>query len=367
MDASLIAKTARGLLLASVLVLSVTPAACGGSEADGEAIYPESEWVTATAEDAGLDPAKVDALIERAAKADSNCLALVRGGRLVVDEYWNGFTADDDQEIFSATKSVTATIVGIAQDQGYLSIDDPASTYLTEWVGTPSEEVTIRQLLTNTSGRFFDSEAKSQWLEAEDRSAFAIALEQQHEPDTVWLYNGPAIQTLEEVLERAIGEDVGDYAQANLFGPLGMDVHFMRDTSGAPPVAFGLQAGCLDMARFGLMALRGGQWGNEQVVSADYMKAATSTSTDLNGAYGYLWWVNSDPPWIDADQTLETSGRFMPNVPLDAYAALGMFDQTVLILPTQNMVVVRLGPAYGAPVSELSRDLARLAVDAVVE
>lgn len=352
------------------VMLSVAAVACGDDEAGDGALVPGEGWVTATASDVGLDRTRIDALVARAAEAESSCLVLVRDGRLVVDEYWNGKTADDDQEIYSATKSVTSTLVGIAQDQGYLSIEEPASTYLTEWLGTPSEEVTIRQLLTHTSGRYHDFETDyAEMVGAEDRSAFSIALDQQHEPDTVWVYNNAAIQTLEEVLERATGEDVGDYAQANLFGPLGMDVHFVRDASGAPATFMSLQAGCLDMARFGLMALRGGKWGNEQIVSADYMSAATSTATDLNGAYGYLWWVNTDEPWVAALPEVDTSGRSLPDAPIDAYWALGMLDQTVLILPTQDMVVVRLAgeSAEFEAGFGLVNEFARLAVDAVVD
>jgi CubicO group peptidase (beta-lactamase class C family) len=121
------------------------------------------------------------------------------------------------------------------------------------------------------------------------------------------------------------------------------------------------------MARFGLMALRGGHWGDEQIVSADYMEAATSTANDLSGAYGYLWWVNTDEPWVSPDPRIDIAGRFLPDAPLDAYAALGAFEQTVLILPTQDMVVVRLGPVSEKLNTGLTNDLARLAVDAVVD
>jgi CubicO group peptidase (beta-lactamase class C family) len=368
MNAILIPKVIPGLLLATVLVLAGALTACGDDEADEEALIPGADWVTAAAEDVDLDPEGIDALIAKAVETESNCLALVRDGRLVVEEYWNGTTADDDQEIFSATKSVTSTIVGIAQDEGHLSIDEPACTYLDEWLDTPSDEVTIQHLLTNTSGRYHDNDVDyGEMIAAEDRSAFSIALEQQHDPGTVWVYNNAAIQTLEEVLERATGEDVGDYAQANLFGPLGMDVHFRRDPSGAPATFFSLQAGCLDMARFGLMALRDGKWGDEQIVSADYMSAATSTANDLSAAYGYLWWVNTDEPWVSPDPRVDTSARFLPDAPIDAYAALGMFEQTVLVLPTQDMVVVRLGPVSEEFQMGLVNDLAALAVDAVVD
>jgi len=324
---------------------------------------PGVDWPRIDATDAGLAPSAIDDVRAVAAAAESDCLVVVHDGQLVHEEYWDETTADTDQEIFSTTKSVSAVLVGIAQDQGHLDIDEPASTYLTEWHGTPSEAVTIGQLLTNTSGRYWDFTTDYvEMVGADDRSAFSIALDQQHEPGTVWVYNNAAIQTLEEVLERATGQDVAEFAAEHLFDPIGMDVEFGRDPAGNPATFFSLRAGCLDMARFGLLALEGGRWGTDQVVSADYMAAATSPSTDLNAAYGYLWWLNARDGWVHPDPRRDTSAAFWPDAPLDAYAALGLGNQVVAVLPSHDLVVVRLGrrDAAGAegPAGVLINDLA---------
>ncbi|MGI9604048.1 MAG: serine hydrolase domain-containing protein [Acidimicrobiales bacterium] len=335
-------------------------------------VVPGPEWDRADPAEAGFDPDGVVRLTELAIEADSNCLVVVRDGRLVVEEYWFDWTEADDQEVFSATKSVTALVVGIAQDLGYLSIDEAAATYLTEWEGTESEDVTIRDLLTNTSGRYWDFTTDYvDMVSADDRSAFAIALDQQHDPDTVWVYNNSAIQTLEEVVQRATGTDFGDFAQEHLFGPLEMGVEFARDPAGNPGAFFSLQAGCLDMARLGLLALEDGRWGSQQVVSAPYMAEATTTSNQLNSAYGYLWWLNADAGWVHPDPRRDTSGAFWPDAPSDAYAALGLGQQVLAVLPSQNVVVVRLGSSSAAgaqgAAGELVNDLAGLTADAVVD
>lgn len=339
------------------------PATTAPAPSTTVATVPGDEWVRVTAGDAGLEPGAIDRARTIATEAESDCLVVVHDGRLVHEEYWGAATADSDQEIFSATKSVSGVLVGIADDLGLLDIDDPASTHLTEWQGTPSEDVTIRSLLTNTSGRYWDFTTDYvDMTGADDRSGFAIALDQQHEPDTVWVYNNAAIQTLEEVLERATGQDVEAFANEYLFGPTGMDVTFGRDPAGNPATYFSLQAGCLDMARFGLLALEGGQWGGDQVVSSTFMDAATSPSTDLNAAYGYLWWLNAEDGWVHPDPRRDTSAAFWPDAPADAFAALGLGNQVVAVLPSQDLVVVRLGgrSAAGAdgPAGALINDLA---------
>lgn len=263
---------------------------------------PGAHFATGRPEDHGLDPAALRALDQYYEANDSNCVAVVHDGVLVHERYWNGTDVGTDQEIFSATKSVTSFLVGIAQDQGLLDIDDPAADYIPEWRGTPSEAVTIRDLLSNDSGRHYDFE--TDYLEmaigARDKTGFAVQLDQDDPPGTSWAYNNSAIQTLEAVLEEATGGDVAEFAEANLFEPIGMTSTISRDPAGNTLAFMGGQASCQDLARFGLLALHEGEWDGEQVVSADYVREATRPSQDLNSVYGFLWWVNSDGPRVAA-------------------------------------------------------------------
>lgn len=307
----------------------------GEAQPDGEsvaAVFPDPDWAETDPAELELDGAAFDDLAVSLEALNSNCMAVVKSGHLVAEEYWNGTDADTRQEIFSASKSVSSTLVGIAEAEGHLTLDDPASTWIEEWVGTPSETVTVRNLVSNDSGRYWDfkTDYSDMAIAALDKTAFAIGLGQAHEPGAHWEYNNSAIQTLEAVLEGATGTDVADYATEKLFEPIGMGSTIKTDSAGNPLTFMGTQASCRDLARFGYLFLREGNWAGEQIVPAEWVEAATSPSQELNPIYGYLWWLNTD-------------SKFWADLPDDAYAALGLGNQIVLVIPSLDMVLVRLG------------------------
>ncbi len=320
---------------------------------DGPA-WPEPDWSTVDPDAAGFDVALLDDLAEQAGEGGSDCLVVTRDGQLVAEWYWNDTDALSEREAFSVTKSITSTLVGIAQEQGHLDIEQPVSDFITEWVGTPSEAVTIRNLLTNDSGRFQTAESDyvQMAVHEADKTAYAIGLEQQHDIGTVWVYNNAAIQVLEEVLQRATGVEMAEYARTELFEPLGMESSIVTDPAGNTLAFMGAQMSCRDMARFGLLFLRDGEWNGEQVIPADWVAEATSPSTELNSAYGYLWWLVGQ----GGDTAVETApGQgAIPADGLPAYAALGLGGQVIVVIPEHDLVVTRLGNPQQSTFSLLS-------------
>jgi CubicO group peptidase (beta-lactamase class C family) len=332
----------------------------GGDEAAGgdELVYPGHEWETAEPADEGFDSGALDEIAAGAEEAGSNCLVVTRRGRLVAEWYWNGADATTPQEVFSATKSYGSTLVGIAQAEGDLDIDDRASEYIPEWRGTPSEDVTVRQILSNDSGRHWDAATDYTRLPfQQDTTGFGIGLEQEDEPGTRWAYNNSAIQTLDAVLRSATGEDPAAYADEHLLGPIGMAHSRMgHDPTGNTLIFMGLQSTCQDMARFGYLFLRHGAWDGEQVVPEDWVEEATGhPSQDLTAAYGLLWWLNRRGPIAGpltatggagaaSDSSEAAEGQMVPGAPEDMFWALGLGGQVISIDPGSETVVVRLGP-----------------------
>lgn len=288
-----------------------------------------------------------------ARRRDSTCFAVVRNGKLVREDNWQ-LRRDAPREVYSITKSVTSTLVGIAVRDGDLRLDDRVARYVPQWRGTAAATVTVRNLLANDSGRFWSLQSDyADLLAARSRTAYAIGLPQQHAPGTTWAYNNAAIQVLERVLERSTGMGVARYARTRLFEPLGMArTRFITDRADDAAVFYGLQTTCLDLARFGMLQLGRGKAYGTPLLDKDYVADAVGrSSTPHNAAYGYLWWLNrpgllrgaTDAVDAQGQPLRQVTGQLAPSVGEDVYAALGFGGQVLLVDPTTRTMVVRIG------------------------
>jgi CubicO group peptidase (beta-lactamase class C family) len=340
--------------------------------------FPGAEWETVDPTDAGFDPAALGQLDTAAEAAGSSCLVVTKDGAVVDEQYWAGGSADQPTEAFSVTKSITSTLVGIAQDEGDLSIDDPAADYIAEWRDTDSAAVTVENLLSNNSGRHWDfaTDYTQMAIAESDKTAFSIDLAQDRPPGEVWAYNNSAIQTLSAVLGSATGDDPADYAAARLFEPIGMaSTSMSKDGAGNTMTFMGLRTTCLDLARFGYLMLNDGSWDGEQVVSSDWVDAATGRSSqELNAAYGYLWWLNRPGPigspalaTTGVEDAAVADGQLDPQAPEDVFWALGFRNQIVAIIPSEGIVAVRLGAAPPANAQFTQAELTNGVLDALAD
>jgi CubicO group peptidase (beta-lactamase class C family) len=358
-----------GVLAVSVMVAAACrsgasdPAAGGSSATTGTSSELSvvgvqglgGSWASVDPAEAGFDPAALDRVAADAEAAGSNCMAVVRDGRMVASWYWNGTDAHSTQDVFSATKSVTSALVGIAEADGDLDRSESASTFVPSWVGTPAEAVRVVDLLSNDSGRHWD--ARTDYLSltaAADRTGFAVGLPQDRPPGEVWVYNNAAIQTLDAVISAATGESTAEFAATRLLGPIGMaDSSMSLDRAGGTDTYFGLRSTCEDMARFGLLYLQQGEWGGRQVVPAEWVQASIGGSSQpINSAYGYLWWLNRPGSVVAnplasrtaAEASAAPTTQLVPGAPQDMFWAIGLGGQIVQVDPASSTVVVRLGP-----------------------
>jgi len=356
-------------VVACVAALAVASVGACASSTLGGSTFDTGGLPSAAPTELGFDAQVLDQLAEEAAGFGSTCFLVARRGRVVLARYWNGGGAEAPQEVYSVTKSVTSTLVGLAQAEADLSVDDLASTYIDDWQGTPSETVTVRQLLSGVSGRFWSMDSDyTDLIQALDRTAYAVGLEQQEEPGTVWVYNNAAVQTLDAVLRGATETDPASFAEEHLFAPVGMEhTRMTGDDSGhSTNVFFGLQSTCPDLARFGTLFAQDGMWNGQQVVPRAWVREAIGEpSQQLNAAYGLLWWLNRkgsvEPPGGgDADQ-------LVPRAREELFAAQGLGGQVVLVDPRSDTVVVRLGGGEDAgAVGYQISDAARVITEAMV-
>jgi CubicO group peptidase (beta-lactamase class C family) len=314
--------------------------------------WPEdTQWEIRRPESAGFDARALDAVLDFAGKQDSTGMLVMRKGYIVAERYWKGWDENTPDRIFSTSKSIIGTLIGMAIDDGKIrSVDQPAADFVPAWRNTDKQTITIRHLLSMTSGLGLYNDRKIMMPVGVDAFELMGQAPLEHPPGTAWVYHSPAYRVLARILENATGETLSNYQQRRLLGPLGMR-HTSWETLDAPNGRLNylwMRASVRDMARFGLLILRGGEWRGQQLVSRDYLTMSTRKSQSLNPSYGFLWWLGGEPFYKRPDGGGLKPGPMWPDCPRDAVGALGAFDKKIYVIPSLDLVVVRHGGgAYG--------------------
>ena len=316
---------------------------CASMSATAQSFYfpptVGNAWETTTPEELGWCPEKVDTLLDYLEAKNTKAFILLKDGRIVIEQYFGTFTQDSAWYWASAGKTLTAFMVGIAQQEGHLSIADTTSDYLgTGWTScSPQEEekITIRHQLTMTSG--LDDGVPDHYC------TLASCLLCIADPGTRWAYHNGPYTLLDGVIESATGQTLNAYTTQKLKTPTGMTGAFVP--SGYNNVFFSKPR---SMARFGLLMLNNGNWnGNQIMTDAAYFNAMVNTSQALNESYGYLWWLNGKATAMVPGLQLQLPGPLNPNAPDDMYAALGKNGQIINVVPSLDLVYIRMGNAPG--------------------
>ena len=227
-------------------------------------------------------------------------------------------------------KSVVALLVGMAQERGLLTLDDPVSDHLGHWTAATAEQeraVTIRRLMAMTT-------------------SLTPALEHDAAPGSKWLYNTPAYHRLLAIVAALSSLDRNEVTRQWLTGRLGMgDSRWEPRPWASAAIATGFATTARDLARFGLLILAGGTWNGETVIQdTEYLAEMLRPSQTLNPSYGLLWWVNgqgSSMSWAIPPAT--TAGTLIQAAPADLVAAQGARDRKLYVVPGLGLVVARLG------------------------
>jgi CubicO group peptidase (beta-lactamase class C family) len=295
-------------------------------------------WETTDPASLGWCTDNIPALLDFLEDSNSKAFIVLKDGRIVIEHYFGTFTADSSWYWASAGKSLTAFLVGMAQEDGLLDIDEPSSTYLgSGWTScTPEQEaaITIRHQLTMTTG--LDDSGDLDCTDPECLTYLAA-------PGTRWSYHNAPYTLLDGVITGATGQTLNSYLFSNLTSATGISGLFLQ--VGYNNVLFSRPR---SMARFGLLALDQGSWNGTPILAdTDYFTAMTSPSQALNPAYGYLWWLNGQSNYLLPGVDLLLPGSLMPSAPDDIYAALGKNGQIINVSPSTGLVVVRMGNLPG--------------------
>lgn len=204
----------------------------------------------------------------------------------------------------SMVKSWTGLLVGMLIDDGKIGgLDASMADLLPEWKAGADSGVTLRHLLTMTSGLLQrkDTEGPRRVILIEERqTAFALQQPLDASPGTRWSYSNEGVQLLEPVIRKAAGMPVKDFARQRLFEPLGMnDSYYTTDADGFTITYGGAYSSLADMMKVGQLVLNRGRWGNEQLVSERWIDMST-TPIPLQQSYGLLWWLHAGTKSISA-------------------------------------------------------------------
>lgn len=285
-------------------------------------------------------------------------VVIVKGGELVAERYADGFDASTPQLGWSMTKSVTALMTGMLVQQGVVSLGD--DHLRPEWTDERAD-ITVENLLRMNAGLEWDETydlgtpiTRMLYLEP-DMGAYVASLPLAHGIGEVQQYSSGSTTLLCSVLAARTGLGA-DLPRQTLFSALGLSSAVMEpDASGTPVCSSYMWATPRDWAAVGQFALQNGEWNGEQLLPADWMeKSLTVTDTGVSDdpGYGMGWRVNVLP-----DGSLR-----WPSLPSDAYSANGHDGQLMLVIPSEELVVVRLG---FTPAASASDTVAQLAADAI--
>ncbi len=309
------------------------------------------EWPVSTPEQQGLDSVKLAELTnliragERFPRLHS--LLIVRHGYLVVEAYFNNWQADRLHTLQSVSKSFTSALVGMAIAKGeFKSVDEKILNFFPEMkdianLDERKASIRLKDLLTMRSGTDYHErgpDAPHFQLNRLTRGwdKFYLDRPMLRSPGTDFLYDSGGVILLSSMLKNRTGMHADVYAERFLFKPLGIEKTFWyKNEEGHPHTGGGLCLTARDAAKFGLLYLQNGRWGDEQIVPTEWVRESFRKHVDLTvegqppSGYGYLWWILAPDP--------QGNGR------QDIYAARGRGGQFIFIIPEHDMVVVVFG------------------------
>jgi CubicO group peptidase (beta-lactamase class C family) len=291
-----------------------------------------STWDTTQPSTLGWCQSKVDTLTNYVGNTNAKAFIVLKNGKIVIEKYYGTFTVDSMWFWASAGKSLAAVMIGRAEQDGIINLNDSTSKYLgSGWSDcTPQQEklITVKEQLKMTSGL---NDAVN-----DPDCTVDTCLKYLANAGTRWAYHNAPYHLLHDVLENASGLTLQQYTNQKIKTPIGMSTGFWFDHV--------FYSRARDMARFGLLALANGNWnGNMVVNNPTFINDMKNTSNPYNLSYGYLWWLNGKSSCMVPQSQLVIPSSLIPNAPADMYCALGKYDQKIYVVPSQNLVVIRMG------------------------
>ncbi len=313
------------------------------TESDPNELYfpptNDDDWESVSITSLGWNENELQPLYNFLEAKESQAFLILKDGKIAVEAYFNGGSASQNYPWFSAGKTLSAFTLGIAQQEGFLNVDDSSSLYLgngwSSLSGSQEDQISIWNHLTMTTGIDYNI--------SDTNCTDPECLTYLNTPGSFWFYHNATYTLTQNIVEGATGQEFSSYFNSKLRNPIGMNGAWLSINFNNIYVST-----ARSMARFGLLNLNKGNWNGNVILSdMQYFEEMVSTSQTLNKAYGYLWWLNGKDSYRVPGGTTLFQGNLIPAAPQDLIAGLGANDQKLYIVPSQNLVIVRLGQDGG--------------------
>jgi len=298
-------------------------------------------WERQTANELGWDGVKLAELLTWLPTQGTRAFIILKDGKIVVEGYWGEKLTglgEMEQDSFwywaSAGKTLTATLVGIAQENRLLKISDRTQAYLGEgWTSLSAaqeRDIKLIHQLTMTTGLNDEN--------GDLDNTNPAALTYLAKPGERWSYHNAPYTLLEQVVANAAGKSYQSYFEEALGKKIGMKGFWQK--SGFNNVFF---SDARSFARFGLLLQARGNWNGEKIYSGKYFSELSQSSQSINRAYGYLTWLNGKSSYMLPQSQTVFPGMLVPQAPADMYQAMGKNGQFLMVVPSEGLVIVRMG------------------------
>ena len=371
----------RTLFAVLFVVMFSSLSACGGG---GDSDYPDFDnpgapatlslapentgdgWITSTPAAEGLDAASLGSLMNSIRDGHFpgvDGVVVARNQRLVAEAYFNGFDRETVHELRSTGKSLISTLVGLADDQGLLELDDTLAQHVPDFenhrnMDANKRAITLRHLLNMSGGLDCNDWLSSspgheeKMYDSRDWIAFVLNLRAIAEPGTQASYCTGGVVLLAHVVSLRSGMRLEDFANQWLFAPLNIQkAEWRYSPDGRATGATGSGLRPRDAAKLGALFANEGVWNGVRVISEDWVMRSRQRATTLgNQGYGLLWWKRSFVHGGNEIQTVYASGNG---------------GNYVFIVPSHELVVAFSGSNYNSPRSETPHQLMPLVLNAL--
>ncbi len=303
------------------------------------------------------------ALLSELEKNKSVAFLMIKNDSIYHEQYWDHYDQNSLSNSFSMAKSIVSILVGIAVDEGKIkSIDDPVGNYLPHFKDGNNAKLTIRHLLTMSSGLNWDENYSSLFsvttkaYYGSNLKKLMSGLNVVNEPGKKFDYMSGNTQLLAFIVEKATGKNLSDYASEKIWKPVGAEhsAQWSLDhVNGEEKAYCCFYSNARDFARYGKLYLDSGQWNGQQLVSKNYVKESTTPApVDFSGneqnCYGFQWWL-----------TQEKGHKI--------FYARGLRGQYIVVIPDKQIIFVRLGVERPQPGQDHKLSDLQVYIDGVLQ